>query len=65
MPKPLKPPKPVLLADTEAELSCQIEALLADPAHQSNPLREPLAHLLACNQVHQAQLRRLIRISDG
>lgn len=49
----------------EDELVAQVQALLADPAYQANPLREPLAHLLACNQVHQAQLRRLIRISDG
>jgi diguanylate cyclase (GGDEF)-like protein len=58
-------PKPVRLADNEADLNVQIQALLADPAHQDNPLREPLAHLLACNQVHQTQLSRLIRISDG
>lgn len=49
----------------EDELVTQVQALLADPVHQANPLREPLAHLLACNQVHQAQLHRLIRISDG
>ncbi|WP_027996302.1 biofilm regulation diguanylate cyclase SiaD [Simplicispira psychrophila] len=53
------------LAQDEEELIGQIQALLADPAHQGNPLREPLAYLLGCNQVHQAQLRRLIRISDG
>ena len=53
------------LAHDEDELIVQVQALLADPAHQGNPLREPLAHLLGCNQVHQAQLRRLIRISDG
>ena len=57
--------KPLRLADNEADLSVQIQALLDDPAHQGNPLREPLEQLLACNQVHQAQLRRLIRISDG
>ena len=44
-------PKPVRLADNEADLNVQIQALLVDPAHQDNPLREPLAHLLACNQV--------------
>lgn len=53
------------LAHDEEALIVQIQALLANPAHQGNPLREPLAHLLDCNQVHQAQLRRLIRISDG
>ena len=58
-------PKPVRLADNEADLTIQIQALLDDPANQGNPLREPLAHLLGCNQVHQTQLRRLIRISDG
>ena len=49
----------------EDELLIQVQALLADPAHRGNPLRAPLADLLGCNQVHQAQLRRLIRISDG
>lgn len=58
-------PKPVRLADNEADLNVQIQALLADSAHHGNPLREPLAHLLVCNQVHQTQLGRLIRISDG
>ncbi|MBP6598435.1 MAG: biofilm regulation diguanylate cyclase SiaD [Giesbergeria sp.] len=58
-------PKPPCLAESEAELIQCIEALLADPAHQGHVLREPLAQLLACNQVHQTQLRRLIRISDG
>lgn len=53
------------LAPDEDELTVHIQALLANPAHHGNPLREPLAHLLNCNQVHQAQLRRLIRISDG
>lgn len=53
------------LAHDEADLIVQIQALLADPMHQDNPLRPPLAHLLGCNQVHQAQLSRLIRISDG
>ena len=53
------------LACNEADLLAHVQALLADTAHQDNPLREPLAHLLGCNQVHRAQLSRLIRISDG
>ena len=65
VPRASKLPKFVPLAETEADLSFQIQALLANPEHQGNPLREPLAHLLASNQVHQAQLSRLIRISDG
>jgi diguanylate cyclase (GGDEF)-like protein len=62
LPQMLESPR---LAHDEDRLIVQIQALLANPAHQSNPLREPLAHLLECNQAHQAQLRRLIRISDG
>ena len=58
----LEPPR---LASDETDLVLQIQALLADPAHHNNPLRQPLADLLGCNQVHQAQLSRLIRISDG
>lgn len=58
-------PEPVRLASEEDALLAQVQALLADPAHQGNPLRGALAHLFDCNQVHQTQLRRLIRISDG
>jgi diguanylate cyclase (GGDEF)-like protein len=53
------------LALDEADLVLQIQGLLVDPAHDNNPLRQPLVHLMACNQVHQTQLSRLIRISDG
>ncbi len=53
------------LTHDEADLIVQIQVLLADPVNQGNPLREPLAHLLGLNHVHQAQLSRLIRISDG
>jgi diguanylate cyclase (GGDEF)-like protein len=49
----------------EAALAAQVQALLADPAHQDNPLRAPLAALLECNQAHLAQMARLIKISDG
>ena len=58
----LDSPRP---APDEADLVVQIRALLADPLHQDNPLRQPLADLLGCNQTHQVQLNRLIRISDG
>lgn len=49
----------------EDDLTLQVHALLADPAHAANPLRAPLAQMLACNQAHQTQLDRLIKISDG
>ena len=56
--------KPLLEQD-ETDLARQVQRLLADPAHQDNPLRGPLAALLEFNQEHQTQLSRLIRISDG
>lgn len=59
------PERPSQSADEDEAGHPEVQALLADPTHQSNPLRAPLAQLLACNQVHQAQLQRLIRISDG
>jgi diguanylate cyclase (GGDEF)-like protein len=49
----------------EADLTSLIQALLANSAHQNNPLREPQAQLLDFNLAHQAQLVRLIKISDG
>ena len=54
-----------LLAQDEAELIRQIEALLADPAHQDNPLRDPMARLLSYNQGQRERLGRLVKISDG
>jgi len=54
-----------LLAQDANVLNRQIEQLLSDPAHQSNPLRLPLAKLFDIEQVHLAQLDRLIKISDG
>ena len=48
-----------------ADLDRQVEALLRDPAHADNPLREPLARLLEENQGQRQRLERLIRISDG
>ena len=58
--KPSVPP-----SDAETELASQIAALLADPAHAENPLREPLARLLEENEGQRQRLERLVRISDG
>ncbi len=58
-------PNNTIPVHNETNLAAQIQALLADPAHQSNPLRAPLAALLEFNQIHTAQLARLIKISDG
>ena len=44
----------------EADLTRLIQALLADAAHQNNPLRASLAQLLDFNLEHQSQLARLI-----
>ena len=57
--KPSVPP-----SDAETELASQIAALLADPAHAENPLREPLARLLEENEGQRQRLERLVRISD-
>ncbi|SFN05310.1 diguanylate cyclase (GGDEF) domain-containing protein [Formivibrio citricus] len=51
--------------DAEKELIRHIETLLADPAHEGNPLREPLARLLEQNAGQRQRLERLVRISDG
>ena len=56
--------KPLLELD-ETDLARQAQMLLSDPAHHNNPLRVPLAAILEFNQAHQAQLARLIKISDG
>ncbi len=57
--------EPTRIAHTEVDLIVHVQALLANPAYQDNPLRGALADLLDCNQTHQAQLNRLIRISDS
>jgi len=49
----------------DRDLPGQIEKLLADPAHQDNPLRSPLAALLARSAWQQERLDRVVRISDG
>jgi diguanylate cyclase (GGDEF)-like protein len=49
----------------EDQLLETITGLLGDPAHDSNPLREPLARLLALSTAQRERLERLIRISDG
>ena len=55
----------LLPAPDEADLCRLIQTLLADSAHQNNPLRAPLVQLLDFNLEHQSQLARLIKISDG
>lgn len=57
-------PKPPPSAN-EAELPERIAALLDDPAHRDNPLREPLAQLFECSEGQRQRLQRLVRISDG
>ena len=50
--------------DNDSCLLACIEALLAEPAHQSNALREPLARLLAYSEEQKRRMERLIKISD-
>ena len=51
--------------DDSDELEAQVEALLADPVHHDNPLREPLAELFRHYEGQRERLERLVRISDG
>lgn len=53
------------LPPTERDLLELIVALLADPAQRDNPLRSPLARLLAHSEWQRERLERLVRISDG
>ncbi len=43
----------------------ELEALLADPAQQDNPLTPALARLLALHRQQNERIERLVRISDG
>lgn len=54
-----------LLTPAERDLLAQVESLLADPALQDNPLRAPLAGLLAHSAWQRERLERMVRISDG
>ena len=49
----------------EAGLHALIGHLLADPAHQDNPLRTPLNDLFKHCESQRERLERLVRISDG
>ncbi|MGM0412000.1 MAG: biofilm regulation diguanylate cyclase SiaD [Pseudomonadota bacterium] len=49
----------------ESELLETVAQLLADPAYDNNPLREPMAQLLELSTGQRERLERLIRISDG
>lgn len=51
--------------DQEEAFLAELDALLADPAQQHNPLHAPLAHLLALYRVQNERIERLVRISDG
>lgn len=55
---------PKSLPDDVALVS-RVEALLADPALEHDPLREPLAQLLGHFQTQRERLERLVRISDS
>ena len=53
------------LTHADAELIGRVESLLAQAAHQDNPLREPLAQLFDYSEGQRHRLERLVRISDG
>lgn len=52
------------VGDEEALIE-RAAALIVDPAHADNPLREPLLDLLRLSELQYDRLKRLIRISDG
>lgn len=54
-------PLPLL---SKSDLLPRIEALLAEPTHQDNPLHEALALLFKHSESQQRQLEKLIKISD-
>jgi len=62
MPEPSQPPGPELSEDA---LIARVEALLADPAHADNPLRDALSGLYRHSEQQRGRLERLVRISDG
>jgi diguanylate cyclase (GGDEF)-like protein len=49
----------------EARLLAEIDQLLDSPVHHANPLRAPLARLLALHRQQNERLLRLIHLSDG
>ena len=48
----------------ETGLLKNVKTLLTEPAHQDNPLREPLARLLAFSEEQQRKTESLIKISE-
>ena len=50
---------------SETDLIEWISRILADPAHDDSPLREPLARLFELSTHQRERMERLIRISDG
>ncbi|MBC9071003.1 GGDEF domain-containing protein [Thauera sp. CAU 1555] len=50
---------------SEQALLAELDALLADPALQDNPLHAPLDRLLALYRQQNERVERLVRISDG
>lgn len=52
------------VGDEEALIE-RAAALIVDPAHAGNPLREPLLDLLRLSELQHDRLKRLVSISDG
>ncbi|KAF7600126.1 MAG: GGDEF domain-containing protein [Candidatus Dactylopiibacterium carminicum] len=53
------------LTGSDREFLADLQTLLADPAQQDNPMREPLVRLLEQFLGQRERLERLVRISDG
>lgn len=62
--KPKAADKNKTLGKSDPELLALVKMLLGDPAHQDNPLREPLIRLLAHSETQRRRVERLIKISD-
>ena len=62
--KPKAADKNKALRKSDPELLTLVKMLLGDPAHQDNPLREPLIRLLAHSETQRRRVERLIKISD-
>ena len=51
--------------DDQVDLLEKVKTLLTERAHQDNPLREPLARLLALSEEQQRKTENLITISES
>ena len=56
---------PAPASDHDEVFLDELDALLADPAQQHNPLHAPLTRLLAHYREQHERIERLVRISDG